>query len=119
MLFTQVLKDSAVFSRIYKKGSRTSGAGAAVYFMPNRRPYNRFGITAGKKIGGAVLRNRAKRILRAAYRKNELILPIGYDIVAVARPDILKLKSTNLDGLFSRLKKEMDKSGEKPAHNNR
>lgn len=119
MLYTQVLKDSAVFSRIYKKGARASGSGAVVYFTPNRRPYNRFGITAGKKVGGAVERNRAKRIIRAAYRKNELILPIGYDIVVVARGDILKLRSTDLDSLFLRLKKEMDKFGEKPANSNR
>lgn len=119
MLYTEILKDSAVFSRIYKKGNRAHGEGAAVYFIPNRRPYNRFGITAGKKIGGAVERNRAKRIIRAAYRKNELILPIGYDIVVVARGDILKLKSTDLDSLFIRLKKEMDKFGEKPVNNNR
>lgn len=116
MLYTQVLKDSAVFSRIYKKGVRISGTGGAVYFMPNRRPYNRFGITAGKKVGGAVERNRAKRVIRAAYRKNEYILPIGYDIVMIARGDILKMKSQNLDGLFLKLKKEMDKSGEKTPH---
>lgn len=119
MLFTKVLKDSAVFSKIYRKGLRSAGAGAVVYFMPNRRPFNRFGITAGKKIGGAVERNRAKRILRAAYRKNEIELPIGYDIVAVARGDILKLKSTELDSLFLRLKKEMEKNGEKASYRTR
>ena len=109
MLYTEILKDPAVFSRIYKKGTRVSGTGAAAYFIPNRRPYNRFGITAGKKIGGAVERNRAKRIIRAAYRKNELLLPLGYDIVIVARGDIAGMKSTELDGFLRKISKEMNR----------
>ena len=63
MLYTEILKDSGVFSRLYRNGSRTSGCGAVAYYFLNRRPYNRFGITAGKKVGGAVERNRAKRII--------------------------------------------------------
>lgn len=103
VLYTEILKDPAVFAKIYKKGGRVPGPGAAAYFMRNRLPYSRFGITAGKKVGGAVKRNRAKRIIRAAYRKNELLLPIGYDIVVVARADIMDKKSTALDGFFRRL----------------
>lgn len=92
---------------MYKKGERIGSPIAAAYFSPNRRPHNRFGITAGKKIGGAVERNRAKRIIRAAYRKNELLLPLGYDIIIVARPEIADKKSTDLDGFMRRLSKEM------------
>ena len=116
MLYTEVLKDPAVFSRIYKKGFRVSGDGASIYFSPNRRPFNRFGITAGKKVGGAVERNRAKRIIRAAYRKNELLLPLGYDIVIVARADLNGKKSTDLDKLLQKLAKEMDHKGEKASN---
>lgn len=108
MLYTEILKDPSVFSRIYKKGSRVSGTGVLGYFVLTKRPFNRFGITAGKKIGGAVERNRAKRIIRAAYRKNELLLPIGYDIIIVARGDIAGMKSTELDGFFKKLSKEMN-----------
>lgn len=115
MLYTEILKDSKVFSRIYKKGKRASGLGCVAYFIPNRRPYNRFGITVGKKVGKAVERNRAKRIIRAAFRKNELLLPIGYDIVIVARPDIVGRKSTELNGFFVRLAKEMN-NVEKASH---
>ena len=107
MLYTEILKDSKVFARMYKKGDRLGSPTAVAYFSKNRRPVNRFGITVGKKIGGAVERNRAKRIIRAAYRKNELLLPIGYDIILVARPDINGKKSTDLDGFMRRLSKEM------------
>lgn len=81
------------------------------YFLQNKLPYNRFGITAGKKIGNAVVRNRAKRILREAYRKNEILLPIGYDIIFVARPDIVKIKSNKVEKFVAeRLVKEINKS---------
>ena len=115
MLYTDILKDPKVFAKIYRKGRRVSGPGVAAYFILNRRPFNRFGITAGKKVGGAVQRNRAKRIIRAAYRKNELLLPIGYDIVIVARPDIAQKKSTELDGFMKKLSKEMIKNCEKAS----
>lgn len=67
-------------------------------------------------MGGAVERNRAKRIIRAAYRKNELLLPLGYDIVIVARADINGRKSQDLDPLLQKLSKEMDLKGEKASH---
>ncbi len=116
MLYTEILKDSGVFSRLYKNGCRASGCGCAAYYLPNRRPYNRFGITAGKKVGCAVKRNRAKRIIRAAYRKNELLLPIGYDIVIVARQELCEMKSTELDGFMKKLSKEMNRNREKASH---
>lgn len=107
MLYTEILKDAKVFSKMYKKGARVGYPGAVAYYLKNRRPNNRFGITVGKKVGGAVERNRAKRIIRAAYRKNELLLPIGYDIIIVVRPDIAGKKSQELDGLMRKLSKDM------------
>ena len=61
---------------------------------PNGRPYNRLGITAGKKIGNAVHRNRAKRLIRLAYRQAELALPIGIDLVIVARSRLAEISSS-------------------------
>lgn len=116
MLYTEILKDSSVFTRVYKRGGRALAGGAVGYFLKNNRPYNRFGITVGKKVGGAVERNRAKRIIRAAYRKNELLLPIGYDIVIVARGDTVEMKSFGLDPFFKKLAREIEKSSEKNSH---
>lgn len=110
MLFTTVLKDSKVFLKLYKKGKFIACDYLVAYFLPNRMPVNRFGITAGKKIGNAVERNRAKRIIREAYRQSELKLPIGYDIVVVAREAISGKKSTELLGFFNRLSKEIAKN---------
>lgn len=60
-------------------------------------------MSVSKKIGNAVHRNRAKRILRELYRQNELKLPIGYDIIFVARPDIDGKKLSDLEFFIPRL----------------
>ena len=56
-----------------------------LYARPNRLGVNRVGITTGKKLGHAVVRNRARRRLREVYRLNEQAFKPGYDIVVVAR----------------------------------
>ena len=85
MLFTLTMNRNADFQRLYKQGAFCSLGSALLYAMPNQLPYNRLGITAGKKVGNAVRRNRAKRIIRAAYAAAEPAAPIGLDIVIVAR----------------------------------
>ena len=85
MLFTEILNQNADFQRLYRSGAFCSLGSALIYVKPNGLPCNRLGITAGKKIGNAVKRNRAKRIIRAAYAAAEPQLPIGLDIVVVAR----------------------------------
>ncbi|MCD7731970.1 MAG: ribonuclease P protein component [Oscillospiraceae bacterium] len=108
MLYTEHIKDNKLFLRLYRKGKYTATEYFTAYYMPNKLPFNRFGITAGKKIGSAVVRNRAKRILREAYRKNELSMPIGYDIVFVARPGIVGAKTGDIERvLLSKVIKSM------------
>ena len=92
MLFTLILKDNKDFLRLYKKGKFIAGKYAVIYYTKSRNDYNRMGITAGKKIGKAVERNRAKRLIRQAYRETESILPRGYDYVIVAREAINGVK---------------------------
>ena len=110
MLFTTVLKDNKAFLRCYKKGRFCADSFVAAYFYPNGSPYNRLGITAGKKQGCAVTRNRIKRIVRAAYRLNEAEFPLGYDIVFVGRNDIGEKKTQDIERFIKkRLIKEMNK----------
>ncbi len=85
MLFTVMMNRNQDFQRLYRGGAFCSLGSAILYAMPNGRSENRLGITAGKKVGNAVKRNRAKRIVREAYRAAELQMPIGLDIVIVAR----------------------------------
>lgn len=102
MLYTVVMRENKDFLTMYKKGRYITSKYSVIYVKPNNRPYNRFGITAGKKIGNAVARNRAKRLIRLAYQKAEVRLPVGIDIVIVARSGILGIKSDEYCGYFNK-----------------
>lgn len=112
MLFTEILKDNKIFLRCFKKGNFSSCEYVTAYFLPNRSPYNRIGISVGKKQGNAVERNRIKRIIRAAYRLNEEKFPIGFDIVFAGRNNILEKKTQDIEYFINkRLLKKMNNTG--------
>ena len=97
MVYTDVLNKNKDFLDLYRRGRSIVSKTVVIYFRPNGLPCNRFGITAGKKVGNAVMRNRAKRIIRQAYRDNELLFPVGIDIVFVARRSAAEVKEDVLD----------------------
>lgn len=93
MLYTEILNNNRDFLTLYKKGRYFASKYSVIYVRPNGKPFNRLGITAGKKVGNAVHRNRAKRLIRLAYREIEIDLPVGIDLVIVARGHICTVKS--------------------------
>ena len=84
MKFSSALKLNHIFRRLYATQGYANGM-MVLYARPNRLGVNRVGITTGKKLGHAVVRNRARRRLREVYRLNEHLFKPGYDIVVVAR----------------------------------
>jgi ribonuclease P protein component len=96
------LKQNWEFRRLYTRGKCAHTAAFVLYFAKGKSGRVRLGITAGKKIGTAVKRNRAKRVITAAF---DMCLPKikkGYDFVIVSRSRILDLKSTAVaEMLFS------------------
>ena len=71
--------------RLYRKGKCYVSSSLVTYVLKNRSNEKRYGITTSKKIGKAVQRNRARRVIRASlYDLYSDIIP-GYDIVFVAR----------------------------------
>ena len=84
MKFSSALKLNHIFRRLYATQGYANGM-LVLYARPNRLGVNRVGITTGKKLGHAVVRNRARRRLREVYRLNEALFKPGYDIVVVAR----------------------------------
>lgn len=102
MLYTEIMNDNKDFLTLYKKGKYSASKYSVIYVRPNGRPFNRLGITAGKKVGNAVCRNRAKRLIRLAYRQYEVDMPVGMDIVIVARSALTSVKSQEYSGYMEK-----------------
>ena len=111
MLFSCALKDNKAFNRAFRSGRFCAAPFLTAYYLPNELGENRVGISVSKKIGNAVRRNRAKRVIRAAYRLRETAFPVGFDIVFAVRPAITDIKTQDIEAFFEgRLVKDMNAS---------
>lgn len=101
------LRGSNDFQRVYRTGKRFEGHLLTVFVLPNSLTQHRLGITASRKaLGRAVDRNRAKRLLREAFRlaKPRLDrLRKTYDWVLNARRSLLSLESRRASDEFEQM----------------
>ncbi|HWQ51207.1 MAG TPA: ribonuclease P protein component [Terriglobales bacterium] len=93
MKHTQSMTRNSDFHRLYTRGKSLVDRNFVIYYRKSRRDLNLLGITVGKKIGCAVMRNRAKRLIRESYRLLEPRIIEGYDFVIVARGRTPHMKS--------------------------
>ena len=113
------IREHHLYNKAFQKGKRQVGKYVAVYVLrdlaakklrnehPEKKVVNRLGLSVSKKIGGAVERNRAKRVIRAAYDTVKGELKTGNLIVISPRAALLDAKSTQvateLRSAFSKL----------------
>ncbi len=99
------LKQNWEFHRAYNRGVSCVSPEFVLYICKGKKGMKRLGITAGKKIGTAVSRNRAKRVITAAFDFCVSHIPDGHDFVVVARTRILSTKSNKVAANMERLLK--------------
>ena len=86
MVFTQSLRKRREFKNVYDHKRSAGNRFLVVYIRPNGSSANLLGISANRKVGKAVVRNRIKRCIKEQYRMHEHHINKGYDIVVNVRP---------------------------------
>lgn len=96
------------FQRLYRRGKSVVKPAFVLYFVKGREGQIRLGLTAGKKVGNAVCRNRAKRRLRELFRIMQPDIKKGYDICIVARTRVLSVPYNKLVSDFKSALSELE-----------
>jgi ribonuclease P protein component len=121
------LSRSAEFERVYRQGRSKGNRFLVLYAFPRsdedaearasaEEEGPRLGLSVSRKVGGAVDRNRVKRVLREAFWQEAERLPSGSDYVVVARPDARDLaEREGTEGMRTALAELVDGLGGTPA----
>ena len=88
------LKRHKDFNRVYRRGLHFSSKNFVLYVLKNRYRCTRLGISASKKVGCAVKRNRVRRVVKEAFISIDSQLRL--DIIVVAKPNSVFLKTPDV-----------------------
>jgi ribonuclease P protein component len=89
-----------VFRRVYEEGRKLQFSYFTAFVLPKKTPQPRIGITTTRKTGNSVQRNRARRLVREAFRKNKWLVPHGVDIVINVKQALVGAVYTEFENEF-------------------
>jgi len=101
------LRRRAEFTKVYERGTRLRGRFMTCFALPNEVGSARLGIAASQKIGNAVTRNRAKRLVRELFRGHKPLT--GIDIVVIPRREMLEASWRNIEADYRAALQRIDK----------
>ena len=91
------LRTGVEFDAVFKGGTRLGGRLFVLVVAPNRLRHDRLGLAVSRRVGGAVQRNRARRLVRESFRRLAARTGPGVDLVVVARPEIVGCGQAEVD----------------------
>jgi ribonuclease P protein component len=96
------LRKRAEYLSVQGGGRKLHGESFLLFVLPRAEAQTRIGVTVSKRVGGAVTRNRVKRLVREVVRRHAAWFPMGIDLVFVAKPSAAALD-------FPRTEREVEK----------
>jgi len=91
-----ILRKEEDFIALYKRGKSSGSKYVVVLYGPNKTGLCRRAFIASKKVGNSVERNRARRLMKEAFRLSEIKLNDGYDFLFIARKGIEDAKCADV-----------------------
>ena len=89
---SEILRNKRDFNAVYSNGRSYVNKNLVIYVLNDENYNGKVGFAAGKKLGGAVVRNRVKRLLREAYRLNKKNLRSDCAIILMGRKNLVDAK---------------------------
>ncbi|HKZ33152.1 MAG TPA: ribonuclease P protein component [Vicinamibacteria bacterium] len=91
------LRTAAEFDAVFKRGARLPGRLFLLVVAQSRVRFDRLGLAVSRKVGGAVARNRARRLVRESFRRLPQAPGAGIDVVVVAHKELVLCSQAEVD----------------------
>ena len=97
---SEIFRGKHDFNAVHSRGRSFSNHALVLLVVNNERYNGKVGFAAGKKLGGAVVRNRVKRLMREAYRLNKNSLRRDCGIILIGRKFLVNAKFQDAQQAF-------------------